>query len=465
MTKLQQKLARTYEERGYSATLTFWAENQDEINALSEKERNALKSMMSRYCRINGDEKNAAIVLAEKENPQKKEIMSSLFELARIYNDGKSIDKNALKSERLYELLFEGGDSDDLYKLGEMYKSGDGVPNKERKAAECFKKSAFTGNKLSAYRLGEMYMIGCGVEKSRVEAEKWYITASSEKSTYISRMAIPEGIEYIAESAFEGFENLRSVKIPESVKKINANAFNGCKNLESICSSNKNITAGMNAFKNCTNLDEDSKKIVESINYVFVKGNGYIDDFIIGKYPVTQDLFEEIMKENPSEFKGKSQPVENVSLDSVIRFCNLLSERDGLKPYYGFYNYEAIKSANGYRLPSISEWMYAANGGSQDCLHKYVGSSKLSNVAWFKDNSEGRTHDVGEKVPNELGIFDMLGNVWELCVDNDMYHMACIGCSFRTGSQGFADRRNWIQWNPNEFVSRSIGFRVVRNAD
>ena len=69
MTNMQQKLVRTYEEDGYSATLTFWAESQDEINALSEKERTALKNMMSRYCRINGDEKNAAIVLDEKKNP------------------------------------------------------------------------------------------------------------------------------------------------------------------------------------------------------------------------------------------------------------------------------------------------------------------------------------------------------------------------------------------------------------
>ena len=127
MTKLQLQLAQIYEEKGYPATLNFWAEKQDEINALSEKERNALKNMMSRYCRINGDEKNAAIVLAEKENPQSKESIAFFFDFARIYHCGKNIEKDESKSERLCKMIFDGGDSDDLYRLGLMYKSGDDV--------------------------------------------------------------------------------------------------------------------------------------------------------------------------------------------------------------------------------------------------------------------------------------------------------------------------------------------------
>ena len=337
MTKLQLQLAQIYEEKGYSATLNFWTEKQVEINTLSEKERNALKNMMSRYCKINGDEKNAEIVLAEKKNPQAKESMDFFFDFAKIYHCGKNVANNEAKSEQLCKMIFDGGDSDDLYKLGEMYKSGDGVANNERKAADCFKKSSFAGNKLAAYRLGEMYMRGFGVEKSRAEAEKWYTSANAEKDRYsagLSHMTIPDGIEVIEECAFEGFDLLRSVSIPKSVKRIDDRAFKGCRNLESVKFSDDSIVLGFEAFEGCP-LNEETKELINKTNYVFIKGKGNIKDFYIGRFLVTQDLYEEVMGTNPSHFKGARHPVERVSWYDAFYFCNKLSEKFGYTPVYG----------------------------------------------------------------------------------------------------------------------------------
>ena len=446
MTKLQQKLARTYEEDGYSATLTFWTENQDEINALSEKERNVLKSMMSRYCRINGDEKTAEVVLAEEKNSGNSEIANFFFEFAQIYQYGKTVAKN------------------------------------EMKAAECFKKAALCGNKLAQYRLGEMYMLGLGVEKSRTEAEKWYTSANAEKDRYsaaLSHMTIPDGIECIEECAFEGFDLLRSVVIPESVKRIGDRAFKGCRYLENVKFSDDSIVLGFDAFEGCP-LNEETKELINKTNYVFIKGNGNIKDFYIGRFPVTQDLYEEIMGENPSYFKGARNPVDSVSWYDAIYFCNKLSEKSGYTPVYEvngktdvsrwgykphrksyFYDITQNPDADGFRLPTNDEWVYAAKGGRN---YIYVGSDNLDKVGWYHDNSGGTTHPVGEKKPNGYGLYDMSGNVCEWVWDSARVNPASRYS--RGGSYGSnaddCEVSNRLNYIIADFQYNSIGFRLLR---
>ena len=478
MTNIQQKLARTYEEDGYSATLTFWAENQDEINALSEKERTALKNMMSRYCRINGDEKNAAIVLAEKENPQSKESIAFFFDFARIYHCGKNVEKDETKSKTLCRMIFEQGDSDDLYRLGLMYKSGDGVSQDYAKAAECFQKVAVAGNKIAQFLLAEMYMRGLGVEKSRAEAEKWYTSANEEKDRYsagLSHMTIPDGIEVIEESAFEGFDDLRSVVIPESVKRIGDRAFKGCRNLESVKFSDDSIVLGFEAFEDCP-LNEETKELINKTNYVFIKGNGDIKDFYIGRFPVTQDLYEEVMGTNPSHFKGARRPVESVSWYDAVYFCNKLSEKFGYTPVYEVdgktdvsrWGYEPNRNvrlygnitqntdADGFRLPTNDEWKYAARGGRN---YIFAGSDDLAEVGWYRGNSRGTTHPVGKKKPNDYGLYDMSGNVNEWLVDSYNYYCGGSWFSYWDASNvGFTGRY------AAGMRSDDIVFRVVRNA-
>ena len=127
-----------------------------------------------------------------------------------------------------------------------------------------------------------------------------------------------------------------------------------------------------------------------------------LSDYYIGETEVTQELWVAVMGSNPSWFTGNMQrPVEYVSWDDCQTFIRKLNELTG---------------AN-FRLPTEAEWEFAARGGRNSRGYQYSGSSNLGDVAWYRDNSSSTTHPVKTKSPNELGIYDMSGNVYEWCQD------------------------------------------------
>ncbi len=188
--------------------------------------------------------------------------------------------------------------------------------------------------------------------------------------------------------------------------------------------------------------------------------------FLLARYPVTQALYFAVTGESPGTFKGDDKPVETVSWQDAVLFCNALSRQAGLPPCYALARTDAAitfhPASDGYRLPTEAEWEYACKAGTTAARY-----GEMDAIAWYKGNSGGTTQPVGLKAPNAWGLHDMLGNVWEWCTD--VYDEQVYGSYriFRGG--GWADEArgclatNRRRSHPTAFKIDDLGFRIARN--
>ena len=213
-----------------------------------------------------------------------------------------------------------------------------------------------------------------------------------------------------------------------------------------------------------------------------------VNDFEIGKFEVTIYEWELYTRDQKLKFPNiryvsKQSPIHSISWVDAVNYCNWLSKKNGLKPVYKIVNriYTCDFTANGYRLPTEAEWEFAAKGGNVTKDFKYSGHDRSDVIAWYKKNSDGGTHPVGTKLANELGIYDMSGNVWEWCWDwyNKDFYLTESGDNPKGPERGTERCLRGGSWDSSQYSLRSAnrlkdtpykktefyGFRLARTVN
>jgi len=212
-----------------------------------------------------------------------------------------------------------------------------------------------------------------------------------------------------------------------------------------------------------------------------------VKSFYLAKYEVTFDDYDrycdsnKLAKPADADWGRGKRPAILVSWLDAVNYCNWLSKQEKLQPCYIVNGADAqwLDTANGYRLATEAEWEYAARGGGKESKTIYAGAEKPDDVAWYNTNSEKKTHPVGEKKANELGLYDMNGNVWEWVWDyydgsyyqhspaenpagpsSGQYRVMRGGAWYNNASYCTVTSR---QDNPSGFKQNSVGFRIARN--
>lgn len=376
--------------------------------------------------------------------------------------------------------------------------------------------STFPPEFLRKGRFDEIFFVDFPTEEERerifeIHLERRY---KSRNDFDISKLAkstegycgadIEEVVKLTLKKAFvNDKEKINTENLLDSIKEIDS--------LSTILSDKiETLKKGFKKFKikSASKNGKGQKNLSENKDMVFVQGGKYTPSFFneerevssleVCKYQTTQDMWMEVMENNPSNWKGGRLPVEKISWWDALEYCNRLSEKYGLQPVYVIENGTVkinqldgetvypdladFKKTEGYRLPTELEWEWFARGGEiaiQDGTFDttYAGSNNIDEVAWYNNNSGSKTHVVGTKKPNELGLYDCSGNVWEWCYDTSdngyisedkpyIYDESVGSRRLKGGSwivSGYYCEVSYRFYYGSGYQNRYIGFRVVRS--
>ena len=344
--------------------------------------------------------------------------------LGNAYYYGKGVAKNFVEAVKWYRKAAEQGNPDGQNQLGNAYYYGEGVAKDYVEAVKWYRKAAEQGYNFSLHSLGSAYYHGEGVAKDYVEAVKWYREAAEQGDDYSQYdlgnayyygkgvlKDYKEAVKWYRLAADQGHADAQF-----KLGLINDNGTGEAKKEAVQEDETKNesaITLGENFTVPDLNLDmiwvypgtftmgspENASEIQHQVT--LTKG------FYLGKYEVTQAQWKQVMGDNPSVFKGADRPVEKVSWNDAVEFCDKLTEMEnkGGRVPQGMF----------YRLPTESQWEYACRAGTST---KYSWGDDIDpKLANYRDSGLKETVPVGSYRPNAWGFYDMPGNVWEWTAD------------------------------------------------
>jgi formylglycine-generating enzyme len=333
------------------------------------------------------------------------------------------------------------------------------------------------------------------IQKNKLEKDLQKLSSESEEALQDARGKMNEGIK-VQKNKFENTEN--------KIRKELVNLYNQKKDLEEELLEFGEIHPTLLGFRAKKPFSIAGLKVGKVRQEMLLMPKGYFEmgslpgvpgitedeqpahkvfitrPFWILNSQVTQKLYQAIIGRNPSRFQGANRPVEQVSWQDAIQFCNALSFRDGLQPCYEINpeDEESVRwnrTSSGYRLPTEAEWEYVAKSGKN---YLYSGSNTPGEVAWYYTNSGLETHEICQKKPSDWGLYDITGNVWEWCWDwvapyeegrasDPMGPNQGKGRIFRGGSWAIDESNLRSAYRGSERPHNKldgIGFRIVRNA-
>ena len=352
-------------------------------------------------------------------------IVEAQIALGACYENGKGFEKSISEAVKWYRKAADRKNPEAQYKLGYCYETY-GEIRSDDKAAIWYRRAAENGNAEAQFKVALFYETGRGVEKSITDAVHWYaksadqgiLDAAVKLGRYYESGA--EGLPRDMAAAIKWYRKAAELGSAEAQAKVEQYAGKQ-RQEESVRKVEKSGEKMIITFSNGSELVLIK---VEAGTFVMSGTPHQVTlkrDFYIGQTEVTQAQWKAVMGTNPSDSKGDDLPVENVPWNDAMAFCNRLNAM-GKTPGWSF------------TLPTETQWEYAARGGKKSKGYKYSGSNNIDDVAWYTNNSNAKSHPVAQKKANELGLYDMSGNVWEWCLDNWQERIDKLTAEFTRGN-------------------------------